>query len=319
MTMYGVARWYIHTQRAKPLTLGVTFIPDYARYLGLSPPATMDAIIQDLHVRNFRLVSYWSDIEPVEGHFDFRQLDWEFAKVNAVHGKVSLSIGLRQPRWPECHPPGWVGTSRPEDRWYGQLASYMATVIRRYEHNPALRSYQLENEYFNTFGHCRNADRSRLIREYAFVKRLDPRHPVILARSNNYGLPVGRPRPDAFGISVYRRVWVSWLHRYVDYPLPSWYYSFLAGAQEILCGRRSIIDELQAEPWLPDGKSVRDTTLAEQNKSFDADVLRRNIQFARATGVKTIYVWGAVYWYYRKQVLRDPSVWQVARSELVDK
>jgi len=29
-TMYGIARWYIASEAHKPLTMGVTFIPDYA-------------------------------------------------------------------------------------------------------------------------------------------------------------------------------------------------------------------------------------------------------------------------------------------------
>ena len=314
--MYGTARWYQHTQRNRPLTLGVTFIPDYARYLHEDPQAVMDALTGDLHVRNFRLVSYWNDVEPGPGRYDFSQLDWEFARINAVHGRIDLSIGLRQPRWPECHAPRWIHTAAAESRWYPQLKTFMAAVVGRYRHDPALRSYQLENEYFNTFGECPDRDRGRLANEYNLVKRLDPRHPVVLSRSNNYGLPVRQPLPDVFGISVYRRVWASWAGRYVEYPFPSWYYAFLAGAQQILRGRPSIIHELQAEPWPPSGRSIVDTSLAEQNKSFNAGILRQNIDFARATGIRTIDLWGAEYWYYRKQVLHDASVWEVARNEL---
>jgi beta-galactosidase GanA len=67
----------------------------------------MQAMIDDLGVRQFRLVSYWDKIEPEKGTYDFDELDWQFQKANDAHAKVSLAIGLRQPRWPECHMPSW--------------------------------------------------------------------------------------------------------------------------------------------------------------------------------------------------------------------
>ncbi|MGH7236985.1 MAG: beta-galactosidase [Candidatus Saccharimonadales bacterium] len=315
--MYGVARWYIYSQRNTPLTMGVTFIPDYASYLGLNPQATMDALINDLHVRNFRLVSYWSDIEPAKGHYDFSQLDWEFAKADDAQAKVTLSIGLRQPRWPECHAPNWINTSAPENLWEPQLKTFMAAVINRYHNNPALQSYQLENEYFNNFGQCQNTDRQRLISEFNLVKKLDPNHSIIISRSNNQpSVPLGQPRPDVIGMSVYRKVWDGTVtHRYFTYPFPAWYYGFLAGAGKILTGRGSIIHEMQAEPWPPDGKTIPQTSLAVQNQTLTAQQLQERFGFARATGIKTVYFWGAEYWYYRWKIEGDKSVWNAAQQE----
>ncbi len=113
--MYGIARWYIWSERNQPYELGASFIPDYAEFLGLNPEATLNALITQLHIRNFRLVSYWSDIEPTPGQYNFSELDSEFAQIAAAHGTVSLSIGLRQPRWPECHMPDW-GSERADSR-----------------------------------------------------------------------------------------------------------------------------------------------------------------------------------------------------------
>ncbi len=145
--MYGIAQWYIHSQANKPLEQGVSFIPDYAQSLGLDPQKTMDALL-GINVRNFRLTSYWSDMERTPGHYDFSQLDWEFQKAEKAHAKIILTVGLRQPRWPECHAPSWVDLNRPADRWQPQLETYMQAVINRYKDSPSLQSYQLENEYF---------------------------------------------------------------------------------------------------------------------------------------------------------------------------
>ena len=260
---YGVAEWYLHHHDGEPLVLGTTFVPDYATSYGLDPMQTLQAILEPasqggLGMKQVRLVSYWSDIEGTQGTYDFSQLDQEFALADKYGAQVALSIGLRQPRWPECHPPDWVA-NEPTSVWQPQLNAFMKAVIQRYRNNPALSDYELENEFFmKVFGTCTNFDRSRLVSEYTMVKQLDPNHPVIVSRSDNWvGIPLGQPRPDISAISVYKRVWdATFTHRYFEYPLPPWFYSALAGFEEISTGRNTIIHELQAEPWAPNGLDV---------------------------------------------------------------
>ncbi len=316
-SMYGIAQWYILRHRHIPLQYGVTFIPSYAEYYGLDAKDTMQAIIDDLQVKRFRLVSYWEDIEATPGVYDFSKLDWQFTKAEAAGAKVSLAIGLRQPRWPECHMPEWA-KNQPKDEWYPQLKHVMQKVVERYKTNPVLDSYQLENEFFLTvFGECTDFSRERLIDEYDFVKSLDSDHPIIISRSNNaLGIPVGQPTPDEFGISVYKRVWDKTLtKRYFEYPFPAWFYGFLAGAGELVTGKDMIIHELQAESWLPEGFNMRTASLEEQNKSLDATRLKNRFEYGRATGMRTIDLWGAEWWYFRKVKLNDPSLWNVAEQE----
>jgi len=317
LTIFGIGEWYISTQENIPLTYGVTFVPDYAQSLGVNPQQTMAALI-GIGVRQFRLTSYWSDIEPTEGTYNFSQLDWEFAQADAAHAKIILTVGLRQPRWPECHPPSWINTSESSKNWEPQLLSFMAKVINRYKNNPALQGWQLENEYFlKGFGNCTNYSRNRLVKEYNLIKKLDPSRPIIIGRSNNaLGFPINAPTPNVYGISVYKRVWdANVTHRYIEYPFPSWFYAFLAGVQEMYTHKNMIIDEMQAEPWPPHGQTIPQTSLAEQNKSLNATRLANRFAFGKATGMKDVIMWGAEYWYYRKVVLHDPSVWNVAKAE----
>ncbi len=314
-TMYGIAEWYIHSEQHKPLVLGTTFVADYAQSLGVDPHSTLTALITDLHIRNFRLVSYWSDIEQTQGRYDFSELDWEFQQIQQAHGTVSLSLGLRQPRWPECHMPAWA-MNEPASAWQPQLNSFITAVVNHYKNSPALVSYQLENEYFlQGFGGCTNFDRTRLVSEYNLVKKLDPRHTLIVTRSQNaLGISVGDPRPDETGLTIYRRVWDAGItHRYLEYPFPSWYYAFIGGWQKIATGRDTIIHEMQAEAWPPNGKNITEVSLAEQNKSFNAQRFQDELSFAKNTGMRTIYFWGSEYWYYRLTVLHDTSVWDTAR------
>jgi hypothetical protein len=325
-SMYGIAQWYRFQQGGDkwPVLMGATFIPAYAESLGLNAQETMDALVHDVGVRHFRLVSYWDQLEREPGKYDFSLLDWQFDKVDAAGGTVTLGLGLRQPRWPECHMPQWA-MEMPQKDWQPRLEQFVQAVVERYKDRESLRSYQLENEYFlRGFGKCEEMvgekaafDRERLISEYDLVKKTDGITPVIITRSNNaLGYPKGEPRPDEFGISIYKRVWDSArFKRYVEYPFPAWYYAFLAGSQKMLTGRDMIIHELQAEAWPPDGKLITEISLEEQNKSFNAERFKDRIEFGKATGMREMYLWGAEYWYYRKVKLNDLTVWQVARDE----
>jgi len=147
------------------------------------------------------------------------------------------------------------------------------------------------------------------------VKRLDPEHRAIVARSNNaLGWPVGDPKPDEYGISIYKRVWSPPIDRYMEYPFPAWFYGFVAGWEQLMTGRNLMIHELQAETWTPRYQSIQDTSLAEQNKSFDAQRFTDRVEYGRGTGMREMYLWGSEYWYYRLVKLDDPSLWNVAKD-----
>lgn len=316
---YAGSVYYTQKHKNEPLQIGATFIPDYARYFGLVPQDTMDAMINDLGIKRFRLVSYWKNIEKTPGVYDFSELDWQFKKAEETNSTVSLAIGLRQPRWPECHMPSWAkDTSR--SYWEPKLMNFITATVERYKNSPALDSYQLENEFFmSVFGDCPDHSRDRLVAEYNLVKQIDPSTKLIVSRSNNWGgIPIGAPTPDQFAISVYKRVWDKTVtKRYFEYPYPPWFYSSLAGFGEMFTGKDMIIHELQTEAWLPEGYQMNDINdIHEQNKSLDAEALQKRIEYGVNTGIKTIDVWGVEWWYWRKVKADDPSLWNAAKSEI---
>ncbi len=311
--------YYTVKHRNEELKIGATFIPNYARYFGLDPQETMDALINDIGFERFRLVSYWKDIEKTKGTYDFSELDWQFRKAEAAGVEVSLAIGLRQPRWPECHEPAWA-KGRPIAEWKNDLYAFIAATVERYKDSPALESYQLENEFFmSVFGECPDFSRERLVEEYELVKRIDPDTKLTISRSNNWGgVPIGDPTPDQFGVAVYKRVWDKTLtKRYFEYPYPSWFYSSLAGYGELVTGKDMIIHELQTEAWLPEGYKMNNPDhIPEQNKSLDAKRLEKRIEYGVNTGIKTIDVWGVEWWYWRKVKAGDPSLWDTGKREI---
>lgn len=315
--MYSISRWYVWTTDDKPQIVGASFVPSYASHFGLDPKDTLDAMLTDLDIKHLRLVSYWNETEPTPGTYNFDQLDWQFEKAEQANAKITLSIGVRQPRWPECHPPTFIDTTKSYDEWKQPLQNYLRAVIERYKNSPALQDYQVENEFFlKAFGECKNFDRQRLIDEVAWVKKHDSQHPIVITRSNNgLGIPLYAPKGDVYGVSVYKRVWDAGpTKRYLEYPQPAWYYAFMAGVQKIVQGRDMNVHEMQAEAWAPNGQQLKDLTLDEQNKSLNAERLAGRFDFGRATGLRQIDMWGAEYWYYRKVQLADDSLWQVAKQ-----
>lgn len=318
---YGLFAWYSQRHKDEPLIIGTTFVAGYARHFDLDAQQTLQAMIDEVGFRHFRLVSYWDKIEPTPGVYDYSDLDWQFEKIEKAGGKISLSIGLRQPRWPECHMPKWA-ESLPMTEWEPKLNDFMKATMERYKDSPALESYQLENEFFlDVFGICPDHSRDRLIREYKYVKTIDSTKPIIVTRSNNaLGYPLGEPRPDEFGVSVYKRVWDKTItKRYFEYPLPAWFYGSLAGGGEILTGKKLIIHELQTEAWLPDTGEFHMNDLNsvdEQNKSMNAERLQDRIDYGKDSGIRTMYTWGSEWWYWRKVTANDPSLWNVARDEV---
>lgn len=315
---YGIAQWYIQKHDSEPLVLGTTFIDDYAEGFGLDPDQTLEAILSDLGIRQIRLVSYWKEIEAMPGVYDFSKLDKQFELANKYNAKVSLAIGMRQPRWPECHEPKWI-TINPKTReiWQPQLIEYMKAVVDRYKTNPALSSYELENEFFmKVFGECKDFTRERLVEEFRLVKQWDPNHPIIISRSNNWiGIPVKGPTPDRYAVSIYKRVWDATItKRYFEYPLPPWFYAALAGAGELWSGKDMIVHELQAEPWAPNGKTIPEITVEEQFKSMNPERMKKRIEYGKDTGMRTLDLWGAEWWYWLKEAKGNTSIWDVVKE-----
>lgn len=316
---YGIGYWYQQKHKSEPLAVGTTFIPRYARYFGLDPKVALHDTIYDLGIKRLRLVSYWKEIEAVKGTYDFTDLDWQFKMAESAGAKVNLAVGLRQPRWPECHEPTWA-KNQPKDVWYPELKKFMTAVVERYKDSPALISYQVENEFFmSVFGECTDFDRARLVEETNLVRSLDPDTPIVITRSNNWGgVPLGEPTPDVYGVAVYKRVFdYSVTHRYFEYPYPPWFYASLAGAGEMVSGKPLIIHELQMEPWMPEGYEINNIAdIPEQNKSMNADRLQKRFEYARESGIRTIDTWGVEWWYWRKVKANDPTLWNTAREEI---
>lgn len=298
---------------------GVSFSYLYAQELGLDWQANLTALLDDLQIRHYRLMSYWDLHEKERGQFDFAILDWQMDEIAKRGGTVSLGLGLRQPRWPECHQPKWAEDLGEETtEWRQALYAYIEVVVKRYKDHPALESYQLENEAVNSwFGTCKGAaPRDRLQEEFDLVKRYDQTNQLWMTLSDQHGFPLKVPNPDAYGFSVYRTVYndKTPIKFYLTYPTPIWYHKARKALIEAYHDKPIFIHELQIEPWCPVA-TIR-CSLEEQDKSMDLRQIRKNFDFGRKIGVEYIYTWGGEWWYWRKTAQNDPTVWETVRAEM---
>jgi hypothetical protein len=291
---------------------GVSFSIKQCRQFGLEWPAVLEALTVDLNVRRFRLMSYWDEHEPAQGEYDFSQLDAQIAMVAEVGGVVSLCLGARQPRWPENHWPNWAW-SLPKAERDVELLRYITTVVKRYRGEATVVSYQLENEALLTdFGERPDTDRSRLLIQFAAVKKLDPKRPVIMTTSTSWGIPVRNPVPDIVGFSYYQMLYRAGRYRR-SFHRP-WLDRWRATAIKLLHGRPSFIHELQAEPWGP--VNIWEMDLHEQQKSMSLPQLKINLAQARKTRLYPIDLWGAEWWYWLKTTQNHPEYWDYLKQEI---
>ena len=59
-----------------------------------------------------------------------------------------------------------------------------------------------------------------------------------------------------------------------------------------------------------------DTPLPEQFKSMNPTIMQKRIKYGEDTGMRTIDLWGAEWWYWLKVDKHDPSVWNVVQQNV---
>lgn len=289
---------------------GVTFSKDFAMHLGLNWKETYLALLDDVGVKKLRLPSYWTEIEQEKGNYYFENLDWQVQEAGKRNVKIIMTLGQKQPRWPECHIPEWAKKLNKTER-QNALIKLMTEVVKRYRDKKNITGWQIENEPFLPYGQCPLLDESFLQEEILLVRFLDPR-PIIISDSGELGTWYSAAsKADILGTTLYRIVWDKHLG-YVHYPVDSIFYRMKAAIITLATRvKKIIIIELQAEPWGP--KMITETPLIEQYKSMDVEQFRENIEYVKRVEFSEAYLWGGEWWYWLKVKKGDDRIWEEAR------
>ena len=300
------------TKPAKEITWGVNFSQLHAQNLGLDWKETYLALLDDLKVKNIKLITDWDKIESEENKYNFDDLDWQIQKADQIGVKILLVIGMKTPRWPECHIPDWAKNFSKEEQ-QKEILEIIEEIVSRYRFTKSIDMWQVENESFFPFGECPWTDKEFLKREIALVKSLDlQKRPVLISDSGEGSSWIQSARlGDIVGTTMYKKVWFHQLKTYITYPFPSTFYNRKALYIDKIFGKKVIVVELQAEPWGP--KLLYDLPLAEQQKTMNLEQFKYNIEFAEKTGLDTFYLWGGEWWYWMKVRQNQPEIWEEAR------
>jgi len=308
--------------KAEKIVWGITFSQKYSQDLDLKWKENYLEILDDLKVRDIRLITHWDLIEKSPGEYDFEDLDWQIRESEKRGAKILLVIGLKTGRWPECHIPDWAKNSSKEDL-KNKTLTLIKEIVLRYKDSKSIWAWQVENEPFFLFGECPKIEEKFVKQEINLVKSLDApatfetemvggREIVVTdSGEGSFWFKVAR-LSDIPGITMYKKVWVKHLKFYFTYPLPSVFYWRKAQIIKKLFDKEVICTELQAEPWGP--KLLYDISLNEQEKTMNLEQFQKNIEFAEKTGLKRFYLWGSEWWFWLKQKHNEPEIWDEAKK-----
>jgi len=295
---------------------GVTFSPRQADYLGLNSGKVFQAMLDDMKVRNFRIMVPWYQVEPEPGKFNFSDVDWYLKEAQKRDAKVILAVGRKLFRWPECHEPLWA-KHLSQDEFESKLLALLEQEIRHFREFPNIVGWQVENEVLLPFGDCSPLPNLELFKkEISLVRSLDSR-PIISTESGELSawIQIGS-LVDRLGVSLYRMTNNSVLGK-MYYPFRPGFYQKKAAFSKVLNpGLQDIfISELQLEPW--GNKPLAELSVAEQYDRMSLERTKNILSYAQRTGLGEIYLWGAEWWYWLKEVQKDNRFWDLGR-ELMD-
>ncbi len=296
------------------LSYGITFSKIEAKKLGLDWKESYLNILDDLEIEKIRLVAYWNKIEENKNEYNYENIDWQVEEASKRNIDIILSVGQRLPRWPECHIPDW-GEELPREEKQEHILDYIEKTIKRYQDNENIWAWQVENEPFlsHYFGECPKLDKEFLDRELELVRNLDSR-PVIVTDSGEISLwiPAAR-RADIFGTTMYKETYSGQLNMYINYPIRPGFFHFKRNITSWFASPDDwLVIELQAEPW--GHKAYHKISLEDRERTMSPEKFDNMMEFARKSGFREFYLWGAEYWYWEKEKNNNPEMWERAEN-----
>lgn len=309
--------------RPKPqaeINYGVTFSNKYATQVGLDWHDAFIKILDDLQVKNLRLVAYWDDIEANRDQYDYSDIKWQIEEAQKRNVNVILTMGRKVPRYPECFEPTWWNSIDNEEIRDFELLDYIRTTTNELSHYSNIKMWQVENEPFFPFGECKyDIKKQTVAKEIQLVRSLDPQNRPILVQDSGeggYWFP-SYALGDYLGISMYRKIWYDFWgvfggkFIYFQYPLAHWTYKIKADIVRVPY-QRIIVTELQAEPWGPRINS--ELTEEEKNHTMSKNDFLSTLSYAQKTGFRDLYLWGVEWWLWEKDVNNNSFYWDTAKA-----
>ncbi|PIR74650.1 MAG: hypothetical protein COU35_01345 [Candidatus Magasanikbacteria bacterium CG10_big_fil_rev_8_21_14_0_10_47_10] len=310
VVVYGLL-WLL-SFRTFDVSYGVSFNQNHATSLGLDWKVAYEDMLKELQPTYVRIAALWSAVEPQPGIYRYEDVDWMMDMAQTYGAKVTLVIGQKAPRWPECYVPNWADQSSERE-----LIEYIQRTTERYKDHAALDMWQVENEPFIQFrfGDCEKYNPDAIVAEIETVRSLDKDHQIVVTDSGELGFWYSAGKAgDVFGTTVYRVVRNPGGSVFTYDWLPAAVYRVKAKLFSIDVDSM-IISELQAEPWFTESNPLN-TSIEEQEQTMNPDRMKKNIEYVRHIGSRRAYFWGVEWWYFMKQEHQDGRYWEIAKETL---
>lgn len=320
LVLIGIPLLYVYIGWASvdPNTVyGITWSKPYAEQLGLDSDAGLQAVMRELGAKRIRLPAYWALIEANQGSYDFSWLDRQLKIAEQNGGKITLAVGSRLPRWPECWEPGWVKSLDQSDRENAQMR-YVQAVYERYANHPSVIGWQVENEVsFTFFANCSGLTKNLARKEMDYVrgeeqKRGANKRPVVTTDSGELSSWLANAgHVDGKGVSVYRVVTNPYLGVIRYWFLPTWFYQRKAWLAQPFVGSIHV-SEFQMEPW--SNAPLQRLSNADLFITFDQKQMESNLKYAERLHMPEVYFWGAEWWYWMKESRDHSEFWDAMKN-----
>jgi hypothetical protein len=177
----------------------------------------------------------------------------------------------------------------------------------------------VENEPLFKFGECLAwyYDGGEFLqKEVDLVRSLDHSRKIIISDSGEQSWWLKAAKiGDIVGTTMYRRVWYKIIDGIgFDFTFLYTPMNYYRKSQIIkkLYNKDVFCVELQAEPWTK--TPYVDASVDKQLKTMNFDQFRKNIEFAKATGLGRFYFWGVEWWYWMKESQSQPEIWNEAKK-----
>ncbi|MCK4355189.1 hypothetical protein KAW43_02510 [Candidatus Parcubacteria bacterium] len=308
----GIGWFFVgNAAQSENIVWGVNFSQTYAQDLGMDWKETYLALLDDLDVKNLKIITHWDLLEPAKDEFYFDDLNWQINEAEKRDVKILLVTGMKTGRWPECHIPEWAENLNKQDREQ-EILELLEQIVSNYGGSTSINAWQIENEPFFPFGKCPKIDKKFLKEEIDLVKSLDSENrPIIISESGEFSFFTKSARMgDIVGITMYKTVWFEELETYIKYPFPPIFYARKARIIEKIFDKKVICIELQAEPWGP--VLLYDLPIEEQKKTMNLELFKNNVEFAKNSGLDEFYLWGGEWWYWLKTTQDSSEIWDFA-------
>lgn len=308
--------------------IGASFSHLFLSSLNHNP---LDALrsFNKLGLRWIRLGSYWNEIEPKKGKFNFNMMDrlLNFCEENRL--KVLLTVGMKAPRHPEYYIPDWLvrkvkiyraGTINTSNtQLLTNTLNFINKVISRYKNNKCIQVWQIENEPLDPSGDkWWRISKQFLKEEVALARKLDPKRQILI---NLWGNELSKRKiykkvlelADIVGFDLYLRHPIPFLKRFNRYigPLDSTKKIKDISNDIKQAGKQFWITELQSEPWEP-GEII---TNRINPPSFLPKHLKQNYDYVKEFNPEAVLFWGFEWW-YQKKIQGDTRYWKEAKKVL---